>query len=342
MLTPPALSANTIIACVRERYALRIAQVTFLPLGADVNTAVYRVEAADGMPYFLKLRRGDFDEVAVAVPAFLRAQGIRQVMAPIATTKDQLWVSEHGFVWVLYPFVEGANACEAPLSPAQWVALGAALKAVHAAVLPAALSQRVPREDFTSRWREIVMGFDRQVETSSYNDPIARDLATSWLTQRHEIRAMVERAARLGRDLERRAGAFVLCHTDLHAWNVLVGANGELSIVDWDAPILEPKERDLMFVGGGIGGVWNEPQEEAWFYSGYGSPESDPVALSYYRYERIVEDLASYGAQIFGAQGSAEDRENGLRKVIGQYLPHEVVDIAHQTYQRLPFSRDGG
>ena len=66
------------------------------------------------------------------------------------------------------------------------------------------------------------------------------------------------------------------------------------------------------------------------------SVELDLTALAYYRYERIVADFAAYGEQIFQAQGSVEDRENGVRKVMGQFEPGRVIDIAHQTYQRLP------
>jgi spectinomycin phosphotransferase len=335
MLTPPALSADTIIACSYDAYGLRISQVSFLPIGADVNTAVYRVDAEDGTPYFLKLRRGDFDEVAVAVPAWLHAQGIRRVVAPIATTTQRLWVNVHGFDWILYPFVEGHNGFAAALSPAQWVALGESLRAIHATVLPSALGRRVPREVYAPQWRDIVKGFDQQVETSAYDDPVAGSLAAFWITKRREIRSMVERAEQLGRALQQRAGPFVLCHTDLHAGNVLLSSNDDLVIVDWDNPIFAPKERDLMFVGGGVGAVWDDAQEEALFYQGYGTTEIDPIALAYYRYERIVADLAAYGAQIFGAQGSVEDREEGLQQVMGQFLPNRVVAIAHRTYQQL-------
>ena len=116
MLTPPGLSATTIIGCLHDHYGLRISQVIFLPIGADANSAVYRVDADDGTPYFLKLRRGNFDEVTVAVPAFLHAQSIHQVMAPIATTTDQMRVHSHGFDWILYSFFEGQNGYEVALS----------------------------------------------------------------------------------------------------------------------------------------------------------------------------------------------------------------------------------
>jgi Ser/Thr protein kinase RdoA (MazF antagonist) len=45
----------------------------------------------------------------------------------------------------------------------------------------------------------------------------------------------------------------VLCHADLHTWNVLVDSVGDLWIADWDEAVLAPRERDLMFVVGGIG-----------------------------------------------------------------------------------------
>jgi spectinomycin phosphotransferase len=338
MLTPPALSAETIIACLCESYGLRIRQVTFLPIGADVNSAVYRVDAEDGMPYFLKVKHENFAEVAVAVPAFLHAQGIRQVMAPLPTVTHRLWASGHGFEWILYPFFAGYNGFEVPLSDAQWVALGQSLKAVHTTSLPPALDRLVPRETYSPRWRDIVQGFDQEVESRAYGDLIAEGLAAFWITKRHEIRTMVARADELGRTLRQREDAFVLCHTDLHAWNVLVGAHDELAIVDWDELLFAPKERDLMFVGGGVGAVWDDAREEALFYQGYGATQINPLALSYYRYERIVADLAIYGAQIFEVQGSVEDRDEGLKQVKGQFLPNRVVAIAHQTYQQLPSS----
>jgi spectinomycin phosphotransferase len=107
-----------------------------------------------------------------------------------------------------------------------------------------------------------------------------------------------------------------------------------LAIVDWDEPILAPKERDLMFIGGGVGGIWNNDQEASWFYQGYGQTEIDLLALSYYRYERIVADFAAYSEQIFGMHGSVEDRQKGLR-LMNQFLPNNVVEIAHRSYQQL-------
>jgi spectinomycin phosphotransferase len=333
MLEKPDLSDDTISACLHQSYGLRIQHVSFLPIGW-VNNAVYRVTADTGTAYFLKLRRGSFDEIAVAVPAFLHAQGIRQVMYPIATTTRDLWVHAHGFDWILYPFFEGKTGFELALSKAHWIALGEGIRAVHSTRLPAALAERVPREDYSPRWRDSVRTFHKQVERERYDEPIAASLAAFWLTKRDEIEWIVERAEQLALALRSRALTFVVCHSDLHGRNVLVSAGDELTIVDWDEPILAPKERDLMFIGGGVGGIWNNDQETSWFYQGYGQTEIDLVALSYYRYARIVVDIAENAERIFGMHGSVEERQKGLG-LANQFLPNNVVDIAHRTYQQL-------
>ena len=64
-------------------------------------------------------------------------------------------------------------------------------------------------------------------------------------------------------------------------WNVLVDAGGQVTIVDWDNPIFARKERDLMFVGGGVGGAWNDPFESKWFFTGYGPAAIDLTALAF-------------------------------------------------------------
>jgi len=53
------------------------------------------------------------------------------------------------------------------------------------------------------------------------------------------------------------------------------------------------------------------PMRKRCFYHGYGPTKIDPVALTYYRYERIVADIAAFGKRIFGVNGSVEDREEG-------------------------------
>ncbi|MDQ2996735.1 MAG: aminoglycoside phosphotransferase family protein, partial [Chloroflexota bacterium] len=101
-----------------------------------------------------------------------------------------------------------------------------------------------------------------------------------------------------------------------------------LFIVDWDTLILAPKERDLMFVGAGIDAVWRSERERALFYQGYGAAKIDSQALAYYRYERIVEDIVAYCQQLLLTDEGGQDRQEGLRQLVGQFEPGAVIEIA--------------
>jgi spectinomycin phosphotransferase len=333
MLKKPNLSDATIITCLQESFGLHAMQVTFLPMGYE-NSAVYRVTVENGSFYFLKLLKGGFNEINVAVPAFLHAHGIPQVLSPLETTLHTLWLHKHGFNWILYPFFDGKTGFEIALSETQWDALGQIMRAVHGTILPARLAQLVPREEFGPGRRTVLKTSLERAKQDRFDDPIASRFAALVMTKHDEIRSMVDRAEQLALSLQNRIVERVLCHSDLHGRNLLIGADGEMAIVDWDAPILAPKERDLMFIGGGIGGIWNDPKEEEWFYEGYGQAEVDRVALSYYRYERILEDIADYSEQIFGMRGNIEDRTKALR-FIEQFRPNDVVEIAHRSYRQL-------
>jgi len=119
MLERPNLPDDAIIQCLRSRFGLAAVDVHFLPLGADINAAVFQVTDAAGASYFLKLRCGHFDETPVTVARFLADQGITAVIAPLITMDGQLWTALGEFVAVLYPFVEGHNGYAADMTESQ-------------------------------------------------------------------------------------------------------------------------------------------------------------------------------------------------------------------------------
>jgi spectinomycin phosphotransferase len=127
---------------------LAATRVRFLPIG-DALSAHYRVEA--GRPYFLKLRRGGLADLPVAVPRLLAEQGVRQVIPPLLTRAGGLTGELDGYAATLAPYVEGRTGFQRDLSDRDWVELGTALRAVHATRVPAALADRLPREDYSPR-----------------------------------------------------------------------------------------------------------------------------------------------------------------------------------------------
>lgn len=335
MLEKPDVPDESLVACLRDHYGLHVTQIAFLPLGNDVDTAAYRVVADDATSYFLKLRSwlrsGHFDATSVAIPRFLHDRGIAQIIAPIETNAHQLWTRLGTFAVILFPFVAGRNGFAAPLSERQWIELGIALRAMHTAVVPRALRPSIPQETYAPHWRDLVRAFQARVESTTFVDPVAAELAAFLRAKRDDISQIVARADALGTALRARPPEPVLCHADIHAGNVLISTDGALHIVDWDTLIFAPKERDLMFIGGGVGAAWNSAREEALFYRGYGQTEVDPMALAYYRYERIVEDIAEYSERLLMTDEGGADRAVGLGKFLNQFRPDNVVAIARRT-----------
>jgi spectinomycin phosphotransferase len=332
MLEKPDFPDEKIIACLQSEFELRVAAIAFLSLGADLNTAVYRITTDDDTSYFLKLRSGLFDETSVALPKFLSDQGIAYIITPLATQAGQLWANLDQFKVILYPFIEGRNGYEVDLSDRHWIEFGAALKRIHNLVVPPALIDRLQRETYSPKWREIVKASLARIETDTFDDPVAIDTAAFLQTKRAEVLDLVERTERCAQALQTRSPEFVICHADLHAGNILIDASGALYIIDWDTLILAPKERDLMYAGGGQFGATRTPdEEEELFYRGYGQTQIDPNALAYYRYERIVEDIAVECEQIFSTDGGGEDREQALRWLMSNFEPDGTIAIAYRA-----------
>ncbi len=329
MQQKPDLPETTIANHIQSGYDLKVTQVVFLPLGYDVHTAVYRVETSDGTLYFLKLRKGDFDPIAVLVPRYLSRDGIHTVISPLPTRSDQLFGKLKQYTTILYPFIPGLNGYKVALTDDQWLALGQTLRSIHESRLPADLLKLIPKEIYDSRWRRDVSRFLDLVDRQSFTDPISNALAQFMRLQRGRISQMVIRAEALAGHLKQQAMEFVLCHCDAHPGNYLVASSGDFYLVDWDHPMVAPREHDLMFFSSGVSGDPTQAYQERLFYQGYGPVEINQHALAYYRYERIIQDISEFCKQIFLSTYGHNDRQQSLDYLVGSFDPGNEVEAAY-------------
>ncbi len=290
-----------IIDCLKTNYGLKVVALRFLPLGADPNASVYKAETRDRSAYFVKIKKGHHHDISVDILGLLSSAGIQDIILPIKTIHGRPTERIDDFTVVVYPFIEGQDGFNRTLTDDQWIRLGKTLRQVHELVIPPSIEKRVRHETYSPKWREVVRSFHL-------------DSAL--------IHRLVDHAEYLAENLQNQSTKFVLCHSDIHGGNVLIGPHDAMYVVYWDDPIMAPKERDLMFIGGGVGNVWNQPREEELFYQGYGKTEIDKRLLAYYRNERIVEDIAFY------CQGNREEMDKHFKDM---FEPRGVVDIAFET-----------
>lgn len=334
MLERPDLADDVIHRCLQANYGIDAVEITFLPIGYDATASVFRVETADGQRYFLKAKRVPVAATTLAVPHFLRQRGVDAVVAPLTTPNGDLSTRlDDRFTAILYPFIDGRMGMDGGLSSAQWTHLGRTLRQIHDIPIPSQLTAQMRREQFAPLKGELAWSLHEEVAETVYADPLRMELADFWRERRAEIESILRRAEALGRLAEARQPQIVLCHADIHIFNVLVAPAGDLHIVDWDETILAPKERDLMFLVDGV-----EPAErvlhpnEAAFRQGYGPVEVDPVILAFYRYDWAVQEIAEFGKQVLRSEdGSEITRLDGLRHFRALFEPGDVVEKAYRS-----------
>lgn len=334
MIEKQSISDQCIIDCLNTDYGIKVATLTFIPLGADMDASVYKAETHDQSSYFIKLKRGHHHDIGAIIQLLLHGAGIPQIISPIRTNHGQPTHHIDDFTLIVYPFIEGQDGFSCDLTNDQWITLGKALKQVHEFHLPPLIKNQIKQESYSSKWREAVRSIYTHIDAEPrVADDIALKLLTFMKEQRGTIQRLVNRAEQLGQKIQKQSPEFVLCHSDIHGGNVLIASDGTLYIVDWDEPIMAPKERDLMFIGGGIGNVWNDPQEMAYFYKGYGNTTINSSILAYYRYERIVQDIAEYAQALLqqSLDTTHKNKSEMYNHFTSMFDPQGVVDIAFKT-----------
>jgi len=330
MLEKPAINDDLLIRSLNDGFGKEIRFISFLPIGSDLNTVVYRAQASDGSFYFVKLRRGRWSKAAVLVPTFLAERGMKQVIPTLRTRTGSLQHELDNWIVTLHPFVKGHHGYEQRMTVSQWSEFGTALKRFHTTDFPAQILQDVPREEFSTRWQDELRTFIERLERKKFADTVATELAIFLMSKKNEIRRLIEKIEESIQPLLHNPPEFILCHADIHCWNLLIDDDTKiLHIVDWDTLIFAPKERDLMFIGAGLADSGYTPaQEKEMFFRGYGQTTIDQNAITYYRCVRIIEDLVVYCQQIFLSEEGGEDRRQAVECVRSHFRPNGSLEMA--------------
>jgi len=226
----------------------------------------------------------------------------------------------------------------AGLGDEQWRAFGAALRAVHDSGLGERFRGHLRSETFALPSAGLVRQLLNMVHGRSLENPIAERFAAFWRERAGQIEQVLARAESLGRSLRTRRFEPVLCHADIHAANILVAEHGGIRLIDWDGPLIAPRERDLLFVIGSRIARVVTPDDEERFFEGYGPVEIDPDALVYYRYERIVEDLGEFGKSVLLNPDLSDAARTGeAEQAMGFFVPGGDIDRA-ETVPRTHWS----
>jgi spectinomycin phosphotransferase len=320
MLDRPDIDDAVLVDAVRRAWRLDVTGVRFMPVGLDGNAWAYEARTAGGDRHFLKMRLGEPAPAAVELPRFLRRHRMTEVVAPVPTADDRPWSTAGRYHLLLYPFIDGDDRWSGGLTDEQWIAYGRFLGTLHTmSGAPAVIGS----ETFTTTAPQ---------RSRALAGPAARDayLADFWSRHGGQLAELADETERLAPLAAAENQPDVVCHADIHPGNLMSDATGRLYVVDWDAPIRAPRERDLMFVfGSDFGAHPMDGHREKLFRQGYGPLDINDTVLAYYLYERIVDDVALSMHSILYEGGSETARDNDLRVLNGMFAPGSSVDRAN-------------
>ncbi len=235
---------------------------------------------------------------------------------PVFTRRGGANVEDEQAIYLLYEYIEGSTIGDAPLNSLQvqtFAEITAELHGLQRAQLPLplsveplALSYCVPYgRQFGSLFREGNQTWPQDLTDclSTYSDRILR--LGDFVDEQGQI------IAQLGLPT-------VLCHTDLHPWNLMETSSG-LVLIDWEGLAVAPLEADFM-------ALIDRPYfEEFWetYCRQWPGTRLNSASLGYFRARRVLEDLWELVERVLVDQPAGSVRQNLLNDL--QQALHELA-----------------
>jgi spectinomycin phosphotransferase len=322
MMSEPDIHLNALHTWLAETYPLALKTLTFMPQGECGWQ--YRAIDDDEVVYVLKLSQAGLcgtgqinDQTIRAWQALYYEFGITQMPPPPLRGTTGAYINPlHDWTAILIKFIEGTPAYEKPLDEPQQRQLGTLMARLHRCKLHP--RERPQTEDFAPHIPMLL----RQILDEAYSP--TRQYAPFHLKLLgilQKLAAPIERQlvafTHLQKSLQEDAGLqadFVLCHGDPSPGNILVTPDANVVLIDWDAPVFAPRERDLFF-------LMQQPAVMAAYQNGIGEVSLRPEVLKFYQLAWDLGEIVDYGTRIlFRRQSQTQNKHDVLSLV--DHLKH--------------------
>jgi len=209
------------------------------------------------------------------------------IINPVETIDKKICEKKLFYTITLFPFINGISGWNVQLTKEQFFEFGQFMNKLHSSIIPNEYLKVIPNETYSQIFTKNVKNILLDIKYEKGNGPIINDFYNELKANKNVIMEMINfLECNLSKIFSKKHN-ICLCHGDIHAGNLLL-ENNKFYVVDWDTIILAPKEKDLMFIGGGIGNKWNTEEEVKYFYKGYGEEiDIDEELIKYYKKSKI-------------------------------------------------------
>ena len=210
------------------------------------------------------------------------------------------------------PFVDGATADWGEYeTPEERRRMATALGRLHAVSLPADLP---PRDDLAIPSRASLEEALDDLDGAWKAGPFGERTRSLVRPRAGELRSRLVAYDEAADRTRQSPDPWVVTHGEPHRANVIVGARGDVHLVDWDTVRLAPRERDLRMVLDDDRTGWEEYVAEA------GPVALRPEVLDLYGEWWVLAEVAIYVSQFRAPHDETEDTLVAWES-LNQYLP---------------------
>ncbi|AFS79020.1 putative aminoglycoside phosphotransferase [Gottschalkia acidurici 9a] len=207
---------------------------------------------------------------------------------PLLTRDGTYKCEDKNAIYLLYEFIDGETVGEKTLTPKQVEQLGGLVASLHK------YGKEIPihTEDIVESFE---VPFIRELNKILLEKAGLLPATVKLLLQPYisSINILIDTLLKLQKNLKNSNIKRVLCHTDLHNWN-LMESKGQLILIDWEGLKLAPPEADIMF--------FTDKTYYSQFMDAYRKTHKDftlnQEALRFYQIRRNLEDIWEWLEQL--------------------------------------------
>lgn len=308
MVTEPDINQDELKRILTENYEIDVTNLSFIPKG-EVSWG-YVIEVAGGERYFLKTHKSkNLDPKRFQLLYNLHTKaGINNIIYPKPTKTGELEIIINGYPSVLFNYLEGKTVHEEKLNDEQYEKFGELLGQIHQSYK--VIGEYSVKETFDIPQRPEFEEVMRKVESMThYEDSVRQKALGLFIKLKESFYKELETLEVVSESLKKENVPFVLCHGEPSPGNIMVTPQGEVFLIDWDEPIMAPKEKDLLFLTKTL------PQ----VFKGYSKYSSDTnmngEVEKFYSLLWNVAEIADWGGRLFLHDSSEEELKHSLKEL---------------------------
>lgn len=224
------------------------------------------------------------------------------IPVPMLTTDQRYRCEDNEGIYLVYEYIDGDTIADRKLTENQVRQLAQIIAELHRYGADFPLVTSAMTESFSVPF----LGQLREALDAEKGDDIGEvvNLHIDCLMRlMHEVEALSE-------TLKKRDLRLALCHTDVHAWN-LMSDGRQLILIDWEGLKLAPVEADMMFFVA-------EPYFESFmriYEETHCDYEMNSEALTFYQGRRKLEDIWEFMEQLLCDVQNDEERASTLHSL---------------------------